>query len=127
MLIRIMIWFTHVNVQFDVSIDDQKPTENELNRFLTKYCTLWRPIGLKLGLQTCVLDMVKSSHHTEPRECFRVTLQKWLQLDGDNATWQTLELAITNAKREELDCKLPSHSDTLLILHILISRISVAT
>ena len=94
------------SIQFDVLIDDQKPTENELNQFLTKYCTLWRPIGLKLGLQTCVLDMVKSSHPTESRECLRETLQKWLQLDGDSATWQTLELAITNANWEEFDCKL---------------------
>ncbi|XP_065900605.1 uncharacterized protein [Dysidea avara] len=82
---------------------DQKPTESELNRFLTKYCTLWRPIGLKLKLKSSVLDMIKGSHQTDQRECLRVTLWKWLQLDRDNATWQTLELAITNANREELD------------------------
>ena len=92
----LVVYTCVISIQFDVLIDDQKPTENELNRFLTKYCTLWRPIGLKLGLQTCVMDMVKSSHPTEPRECLRETLQKWLLLDGDIATWQTLELAITN-------------------------------
>ena len=51
--------------------------------------------------------MIKGSHQTDQRECLRVTLWKWLQLDRDNATWQTLELAITNANREELDCKFP--------------------
>ena len=34
------------------------------------------------------------------RDCLRKTLESWLDL-GVNATWSTLELAITNAKRVE--------------------------
>ena len=36
----------------------------------------------------------------KPRDCLRVTLECWLDL-GVNATWSTLELAITNTKRVE--------------------------
>ena len=72
----------------------------ELNRFLTEYCKLWKSIGYKLGLEDAVLDMIHSDCPTQ-RECFTAVLQKWLELDG-RPTWNTLELAITNARREEL-------------------------
>ena len=71
----------------------------ELNRFLTDYCGRWRSIGYKLGLSDALLNMIHSDHPTQERECFRVALQKWLELDS-RATWSTLELAITNACRE---------------------------
>ena len=73
----------------------------ELNKFLTKYCGHWRSIGYKLGLSDDVLNVIHSNHPTQERECFRVALQKWLEQDT-MATWSTLELAITNACREEL-------------------------
>ena len=37
----------------------------------------------------------------QDRECFRATLEKWLQLNV-GVTWADLELAITNANRESL-------------------------
>lgn len=74
---------------------------SELNRFLTMYCGQWRSIGYKLGLDDAVLNMIEGNHLTRQRECFRVALQKWLKQDT-TATWNTLELAITNACREEL-------------------------
>ena len=72
----------------------------ELNKFLTEYCTLWRSIGYKLGLEDAVLTNIQSDCIIR-RECFTVTLQKWLDQD-ERPTWNTLELAITNARREEL-------------------------
>ena len=72
----------------------------ELNRFLTEYCKLWKSIGYKLGLEDVVLDMIQSDCPSR-RECFTAVLQKWLELDL-RPTWNTLELAITNARREEL-------------------------
>ena len=71
----------------------------ELNRFLTEYCKLWKYIGYKLGLEDAVLDMIQSDCPTQ-RERFAAVLQKWLELDA-RPTWNTLELAITNAHREE--------------------------
>ena len=37
----------------------------------------------------------------QDRDCFRVTLEKWLQLNV-GVTWANLELAITNANRQSL-------------------------
>lgn len=88
---------------------------SELNKLLTKYCTQWRSVGLKLGLEDDVLNMIQHDHPTQERECFRVVLQKWLEQDA-SGTWSTLEFAITNARREELslesliECK-------ILIMH----------
>ena len=85
----------------------------ELNRFLTEYCKLWRPIGYKLGLEDAVLDMIQGDCMTL-RERFAAVLQKWLEQDA-GATWNTLELAITNARREELTLEALPNSMICLI------------
>ena len=74
----------------------------ELTRFLTRFCPLWVEIGLKLGLRQALLDVIKLDNPQRHRDCFRITLQNWLELNrgGD---WKTLELAITNATRESKD------------------------
>ena len=41
--------------------------------------------------------------------CFRKTLDKWLQLNTDDATWRTLEVALTNVNRTKL--RLPPVDD----------------
>ena len=79
----------------------ERPESNDLQRFLTHYCKLWRGVGLKLGLISAVLDEVASAYPADNRECFRVTLEKWSQLNV-GVTWGNLELAITNANRESL-------------------------
>lgn len=73
----------------------------ELNRFLTEYCKLWRSIGYKLGLEDAFLSNIQSDCLLR-RECFTAALQKWLEQD-ERPTWNALELAITNARREELN------------------------
>ena len=75
----------------------------ELNKFLTEYCKQWKSIGYKLGLEDAVLNMIQGDCSTQ-RESFTVVLQKWLEQDVW-PTWNTLELAITNARREELSLK----------------------
>ena len=82
-------------------VDDQRPESKDLYRFLTDYCKHWRGTGLQLGLKTSVLDQVASAHPMQDRECFRATLEKWLQLNV-GVTWSNLELAITNAIRMSL-------------------------
>ena len=81
-------------------LDNQRPESKDLQRFLTDYCEHWRATGLHLGLKASVLNQVEVDHHTM-RERFRVTLEKWLQLNV-GVTWGNLELAITNANRESL-------------------------
>ncbi|XP_065900577.1 uncharacterized protein [Dysidea avara] len=64
---------------------NSRPEEREFQTFLTVHCHYWRRIGLNLRLKPTVLDVVAADHVT-----------------GDNATWHHLEIAITNARREEL-------------------------
>ena len=81
-------------------LGDQRPESKDLQRFLTDYCKHWRGTDLQLGLKTSVLDQVEADNHTQS-ERFRVTLEKWLQLNV-GVTWGNLELAVTNANRENL-------------------------
>ena len=73
---------------------------SELHKYLIKYCSLWRAIGLKLGLKDDLLETI-AADNAKQQECFRVMLQKWLVQDV-NPTWNTFELAITNAQRDNL-------------------------
>jgi len=82
-------------------LDDQRPEQKDLLKFLTDYCKHWRDIGLLLGLEPSLLDLVASVHPMQDRECFRVTLEKWLRLNV-GVSWGNLELAITNANRASL-------------------------
>ena len=74
----------------------------DLIKLLTKYCPLWNDIGIKLGLKQTVLDVIRLDNYMRHRDCFRITLQRWLE-QNTHADWKTLELAITNAKREAED------------------------
>jgi len=89
----------------------------ELNKLLTEYCKLWKSIGYKLELEDALLDMVQSDHPTQ-RERFEAALQKWLEQDV-RPTWNTLELAITNARREELSLE-PLLECKITFIHIML-------
>ena len=83
-----------------IVLDDERPESKDLQRFLTDYCKHWRGTGLQLGLKSSVLDQVEADYHTLS-ECFRVTLEKWLQLNV-GVTWANLELAIINENCQSL-------------------------
>ena len=68
-------------------LGDQMSESKDLNRFLTDYCKHWRATGLQLGLKSSVLDQVEADYLMS--ECFRVTLEKWLQLNV-GVTWANL-------------------------------------
>ena len=75
----------------------------DLNRYVTKkYATDWEDIGIELGLKLDVLKIIANDNPLKSVACLRNTLDKWLQLDTDNATWKTLEIAITNVNRSKL-------------------------
>ena len=75
-----------------------------LNRYVTtRYATDWYDIGLELDLELDVLEIIKKDNPQQSVTCFRKTLDKWLKLNGDNATWKALEVAITNAHRATLN------------------------
>ena len=87
------LWFT----------EDERPTMKNLNRYVTtRYATDWYDIGLELDLELDVLEIIKKDNPQQSITCFRKTLDKWLKLNGDNATWKALEVAITNVHRATL-------------------------
>ena len=84
-------------------IEGQKPSIRDLNRYVTsKYATEWYKIGIELKLELDVLKVIKRDHPQQSEMCFQETLDKWLQLNTDDATWRTLEVALTNVNRAKL-------------------------
>ena len=75
----------------------------DLNRYVTsKYANNWHDIGIELGLEFDILDIIEKDHHQQSVTCFQKTLDKWLKLHPDSATWKTLEVALTNINRIKL-------------------------
>ena len=75
----------------------------DLNRYVTrKYATDWYNIGIELEVDICVLDIIKEDNPTQCEACFQKTLHQWLKLNTGDATWKTLEVALTNVNRAKL-------------------------
>ena len=75
----------------------------ELNRYVTrKYATDWYDIGIELGLDLDVLDIINKDCLQQCTQCLQKTLDKWLKLNTEDASWKTLEVAITNINRVKL-------------------------
>ena len=75
----------------------------DLNRYVTsKHANDWHDIGIELGLEFDILDIIEKDYHQQSVTCFQKTLDKWLKLNPDNATWKTLEIALTNVNRIKL-------------------------
>ncbi|XP_065900168.1 uncharacterized protein [Dysidea avara] len=82
---------------------DDTPTMRDLNRYVTKrkYATDWKDIGIELGLELDVLDVIEKDNPQQSVSCLQKTLDKWLKLTP-NATWRTLEITLTNVRRLQL-------------------------
>ena len=92
-----------VAITFIMLIENKRPTMKELNRYVTwKHAIDWYDIGIELGLELEVLDIIKKDNPQQSATCFQKTLNMWLQLNSDNATWKTLEVALTNVNRAKL-------------------------
>ena len=75
----------------------------DINRYvIRKYSSDWYDIGLELGLELSVLEAIEKDNPEKHVSCFRKTLDKWLQLNTNDATWRTLEVALTNVNRAKL-------------------------
>ena len=75
----------------------------DLNRHVTKkYAADWKDIGLELGLELDVLNIIKKNHPQQVEDCFQEVLNKWLKLTPTGATWKALEVALTNVRRQQL-------------------------
>ena len=93
-----------MHIMITTHTGDEKPKPKDYHQILTSYCTEWMSIGLQLNLEQSALNLMSADHPNDNRECFRLVLEKWLDMDIE-ATWSTLELAITNARRQKLGLK----------------------
>ena len=74
----------------------------DLNRYVMKYATGWHSVGIELGLELDVLEIIEKDNPQQSEKCFQKTLDKWLKLNTDDVTWNTLEVALTNVNRVKL-------------------------
>jgi len=75
----------------------------DLNRYVTrKYANDWEDIGIELGLDLDVLKIIARDNLLQSVACLKETLDKWLKSSTDDATWKTLEVALTNVNRAKL-------------------------
>jgi len=75
----------------------------ELNRFvIRKFAAEWKNVGLELDLQLDAIKIIERDYPLKTEDCFREVLHKWLKLTP-NATWKSLEVALTNVNRQQLD------------------------
>jgi len=75
----------------------------DLNRYVTKkYANDWEDIGIELGLSIGMLKIIARNNPLQAVACLRETLDEWLNLNTDDATWKTLEVALTNVNRAKL-------------------------
>lgn len=70
------------------------PIELYLNSlFIKSYATQWRDIGLVLGMNDTVLDVIATDHPNSVWDCCKVMLSRWLQKDAA-ASWEQLFCAV---------------------------------
>ena len=82
-------------------IEEATPTIKELYRYVTNsYADDWEHIGIELDLKRETLKII-SKNHQDCITCFKRTLDEWLTSTSD-ASWRTLEVAITNVNRSRL-------------------------
>ena len=74
----------------------------DLNRYVVrKYAFIWKDIGIELGLPIDMLNFINEDYPKDSVGCFLGVLDRWLKLTP-NATWRSLEIALTNASRQQL-------------------------
>jgi len=75
----------------------------DFNRYvIEKYANDWEDIGVELGLDLDALNINARDNPLQSVTCLRETLNKWLNSSTDDATWKTLEVALTNVNRAKL-------------------------
>ena len=74
----------------------------DIHRYVTENHTAnWNDIGLELGLPFDTLKTIRINHPHQVEDCFEDVLDRWLT-SNPSATWRTLEVALTNVRRQQL-------------------------
>ncbi|XP_065897457.1 uncharacterized protein [Dysidea avara] len=80
---------------------DDTPMMKDLNRYvISRYAAEWKDIGTELDLDIDELNIIEKDNLGQSKICFQKTLDKWLKGTA-NATWRTLEVALTNVRRQQ--------------------------
>ena len=83
-------------------VENATPTMRDLNRYvIKKHANLWKDIGLELGLDLRLLNVIEKDHPHQSVTCLQIVLDEWLKLTT-NATWSSLEVTLTNVTRVNL-------------------------
>ena len=78
------------------SVGNERPDPKDLQRYvINRYAEHWYSIGVELGIKTAAIE--KDEHECKDR--LRKILEMWL--NSINASWKTLEVAITNVLRAQ--------------------------
>ena len=81
--------------------ENKRPSAIDLQRYVVhEYASKWNGIAIELGLKTSTVDNIKTNNQ-KCEDRLKDTLQKWLDVSV-NATWNVLEVAVTNVKRAEM-------------------------
>ena len=73
----------------------------DLNRYVVKrYAANWKDVGIELSFDLDILKIIARDNE-QIEDCLQEVLNKWLKLTP-NATWRTLEVALTNVRRLQL-------------------------
>ena len=84
------------------STENERPTMKDLNRYVTcKYAADWLDVGIELGLELNSLHTIEKNYRY-CETCLQYTLAKWLDLNGNDASWRTLEIALTNVNKAKV-------------------------
>ena len=81
--------------------ENNTPTMKDLNRYVKKYASDWKDIGLELGLELNALGIIGTNNKQNVVDCLQVMLDMWLK-SSRNTTWHELEVALTNVNRQKL-------------------------
>jgi len=83
-------------------VEDSRPKLKELHRYVViKHAVDWKDIGVELELNDHVLGIIEKDNGQKSDVCFKIMLKKWLE-SSHTATWNTLEIALTNVSRQKL-------------------------
>ena len=83
--------------------ESQRPEMKDINRYTKSYADSWKDVGVELGLQFDRLGIIEKDYSSDCVACFQATINSWLKLTGDKATWKALEVALTNVNRQKLN------------------------
>ena len=75
--------------------------------------SMWEDIGLYLGLKSDSLDIIKTDHPNQSKDCFREMIKLWLRQVHPRPSWSAMieaieilghELLAQNLREKFLEC-----------------------